>query len=81
VLRVSFMSRSLVRCCSLADITDITATGNYTQAESSNGMITTCRRSFPILIHGRTYYVTCDLPHGHDAPCTGRATDWGAPTL
>jgi len=44
-------------------------------------MITTCRRSFPILIHGRTYYVTCDLPHGHDAPCTGRATDWGAPTL
>ena len=41
----------------------------------------TCRRAFPILIHGRTYYVTCDLPRGHDGPCTGRATDWGAPTL
>jgi hypothetical protein len=41
----------------------------------------TCRRAFPILIRGRTYYVTCDQPHGHDAPCTGRATDWGAATL
>ena len=41
----------------------------------------TCPRSFPVLIHGRTYYVTCDRPHGHDAPCSGRATDWGAPTL
>ena len=41
----------------------------------------TCRRAFPILIRGRTYYVTCDLPHGHDGPCSGRATDWGAATL
>ena len=41
----------------------------------------TCPRAFPVLIHGRTYYVSCDLPRGHDAPCTGRATDWGAPTL
>ena len=41
----------------------------------------TCPRAFPILIRGRTYYVTCDLPRGHDAPCSGRATDWGAPTL
>jgi len=41
----------------------------------------TCPRAFPILIRGRTYYVTCDQPNGHDAPCSGRATDWGAPTL
>ena len=48
---------------------------------SDPGDAVTCRRAFPILIRGRTYYVTCDLPHGHDPPCTGRATDWGAPTL
>ena len=44
----------------------------------------TCPRAFPILIRGRTYYVTCDLPRGHDQrerPCSGRATDWGAATL
>ncbi len=41
----------------------------------------TCPRAFPILIRGRTYYVECDQPHGHDGPCTGRATDWGALTL
>ena len=44
----------------------------------------TCPRAFPVLINGRTYYVACDQPHGHDRtvqPCSGRATDWGAPTL
>ena len=48
---------------------------------SDPGDAVTCRRAFPILIRGRTYYVTCDQPNGHDAPCSGRATDWGAPTL
>ena len=41
----------------------------------------TCPRAFPVTIRGRTYYVACDQPHGHDAPCTGRATDWGAAIL
>ena len=44
----------------------------------------TCPRAFPILIRGRTYYVACDLPQGHDPreqPCSGRATDWGATTI
>ena len=29
-------------------------------------------RSWCALIRGRTYYVACDQPHGHDGPCTGR---------
>ena len=48
---------------------------------SDPGDAVTCPRSFPVLIRGRTYYVQCDQPHGHNPPCTGRATDWGAPTL
>ena len=36
----------------------------------------TCRRAFPILIRGRTYYVTCDQPHGHEQPCEGIARDY-----
>jgi hypothetical protein len=46
--------------------------------------VVTCGRRVPYLMHGRTLYFTCDLPHGHDqheTPCTGRAYNYGAPTL
>ena len=41
----------------------------------------TCERPpFPVCLHsGFTVYVRCDLPQGHEEPCSGRVVNHGAP--
>ena len=41
----------------------------------------TCGRRFPVTVWGRVLYVTCTLPHGHDAECAGTVTEYGRPRI
>ena len=44
------------------------------------GVPSLCARGFPVLIHGRTYWIKCTLPrHGSDVECEGMVREYGKP--